>query len=858
MHYSYDIDSGNISRTKCRQSRSGALELGGVVRGVRICLLALGLFVGASAWVVGILDAQHKSSVDSVSSGTLSTTITIDYPAEGSIFPPDISPPTFLWRDADEKAFVWVITVEFADRSPQMKVRSSGELMRLGEVDPRCVTSMNAPSLTPQQAATHTWTPDAAIWTSIKRHSVKRPASIVITGYPDASAKVPLSQGKVTIQTSKDPVGAPIFYRDVPLMPGEGEKGNIKPIVPSAIGLIKWRLRSVSETQSRTLMEGLPTCANCHSFSLDGKTLGLDVDGPQNDKGLYALVPIRKETSIGNENVIKWSSFQGKLGDKLRAAFMSQVSPNGNYVVTTIEDPSVHSQERRKDLLDKFYSANFRDYRFLQVFYPTRGILAWYSRETGHLQPLPGADDPRFVQTDGVWTPDGKYIVFARAEARNPYPDGYTPAEYANDPNETQIQYDLYRVPFNGGKGGTPEPIAGASLNGVSNNFPKVSPDGRWIVFVRCRNGQLMRPDSRLYIIPFKGGEARLMNCNTPLMNSWHSFSPNGRWLVFSSKSRSPFTQMYLTHLDELGNDSPPILIENATATNRAVNIPEFVNISPDGLVKIDAPATEFFRVFDRAVDLTKKHEDEAAVAEWKKAVELNPEEAKAHFNLALILDKQGQLDEAIKHYRTTVSLEPDNVPAYTNLAIALARTGRLDEALENFAKCVDIEPGSAKAHGNLGIALIEKGSVAEGMEHCLKALEIDPDYADAHNSLAMALARSERLDEAIAHLEKAVAINPASFEYQYNIGRFLAAKDRFAEALPHFEQAVNLTGGRDPLSLEMLAAMYYETGRYPEAVGTARRALEIARQQNNEELVTELNTRIALYEAKIPMHENR
>ena len=69
-------------------------------------------------------------------------------------------------------------------------------------------------------------------------------------------------------------------------------------------------------------------------------------------------------------------------------------------------------------------------------------------------------------------------------------------------------------------------------------------------------------------------------------MNSWHSFSPNGRWLVFSSKSRSPYTQMYLTHIDENGNDSPAILIEGSTAANRAVNIPEFVNIPPGGLVE--------------------------------------------------------------------------------------------------------------------------------------------------------------------------------------------------------------------------------------------------------------------------------
>ncbi len=120
------------------------------------------------------------------------------------------------------------------------------------------------------------------------------------------------------------------------------------------------------------------------------------------------------------------------------------------------------------------------------MFYPTRGILAWYSRETGRLQPLPGADDPRYVQSNAVWSPDGKYLVFVRAEARAPYPEDGKLAEFANDPKETQIRYDLYRIPFNGGKGGRAEPIAGASANGMSNAFPKVSPDGRWIVFVQA------------------------------------------------------------------------------------------------------------------------------------------------------------------------------------------------------------------------------------------------------------------------------------------------------------------------------------------------------------------------------------
>jgi Tol biopolymer transport system component len=133
----------------------------------------------------------------------------------------------------------------------------------------------------------------------------------------------------------------------------------------------------------------------------------------------------------------------------------------------------------------------------------------------------------------------------------------------------------------------------------MSNNFPKVSPDGKWIVFVQCKNGQLMRPDSQLYILPFAGGTPRRMRANTSLMNSWHSFSPNGRWLVFSSKARSPYTQMYLTHIDANGNDSPAILIDNATAANRAVNIPEFANIAGNEIEDIQVHVADAPKVAD-------------------------------------------------------------------------------------------------------------------------------------------------------------------------------------------------------------------------------------------------------------------
>jgi hypothetical protein len=501
--------------------------------------------------------------------------LSIDYPEDRSIFPPGIAPPTFLWRDAAGSS--WRIDIAFGGKAAPIRAVTQGERFRLGPLDPECSLNPDQqPKLTPQQAATWTWTPDRATWSAIQAHSVQQPATITITGYSTMHAAV--SRAQVAIATSRDPVGAPIFYRDVPLMPTANISGNVQPLAESALTLIQWKLRDIRESRSHVVLAKMPTCGNCHSFSDDGRTLGMDVDGPANDKGLYAIVPVGKHMSIGNKDLVHWNT-DGRVGT-VRVGFMSRISPDGRYVLSTFAGPAYR-------LLDTFYVTNFMDHRFLQVFYPTRGILEWYNRATGVRQPLPGADDPQYVQTDGVWSHDGQWIVFARAGARAPREKGQENALRANDPGETQIQYDLYRIPFNGGKGGTAERIEGASQNGMSNTFPKISPDGQWIVFTGCHNGQLMRPDSQLYIVPFAGGTARRMRANQPLMNSWHSFSPNGRWLVFSSKGRSFFTQMYLTHLDATGNDSPAILIDNATAANRAVNLPEFVNVAPGGIEDI-------------------------------------------------------------------------------------------------------------------------------------------------------------------------------------------------------------------------------------------------------------------------------
>ena len=756
--------------------------------------------------VLGQTQAQTGSSSVRDSSAGL-WPVSIDYPEDGSIFPPGITPPTFLWRDGT--ATSWTIEISFAGNATPMRIQPPAERMKIGAIDPECVSQTNEPpKLTPQQAASWAWTPDADTWKAIQSHSAGAQAALAITGYRDGNA---VSTAKTSFSTSNDPVGAPIFYRDVPLMPSKGANGTVQPLSPAAIHLIRWRMRDIRQPESRTLLTNMPTCANCHSFSLDGKTMGIDVDGPANDKGLYALVPVERHISIQNKDVVRWNN-DGQAGTT-RVGFMSQVSPDGRYVVSTFAGPSL-------DVPRTYYITNFKDYRFLQVFYPTRGILEWYNRETGKRQPLPGADDPQFVQTDGVWSPDGKYIVFARAEAKDPHPAGEKPALHANDPNETPIQYDLYRIPFNEGRGGTPEPITGASQNGMSNNFPKVSPDGKWIVFVQCHNGQLMRPDSQLYIVPFAGGEARRLRANTSLMNSWHSFSPNGRWLVFSSKARTPYTQMYLTHIDEEGNSSPAILIDNATAANRAVNLPEFVN-TKEGIEDIQVPAVDLYKLMEKAMGLEEKGDNDQALGLWKQAVALEPGDAKVQNGLGISLYVHGDTSAAFEHLRESVRINPLFVEGHLVLGQFLVDQGHADEALPELRKAVELKPNMAPAEEELARAFEQLGNGGEALGHWRRALTIDPNRTSATVGEAWLLATS-----ADASLRNG------------------------AEALKLAESAQTVDAD-DPVVLDTLAAAYAETSQFVRASASESRALTLAKAPGNEALAAAIEGRLRLYEEK-------
>ena len=437
--------------------------------------------------------------------------LTIQRPLDGTFFPPDIAPLAFQWEDTNSRSNMWLISFVFHDNNAPMNI----------------ITNESE------------WVPEQQQWETLKKRSFEKETSVIILGISSRLTTRILSAGEISIKTSEDPVGAPLFYREVnlPFIDAVKDPSNIR-----------WRFGSISSPeQPPIILENLPVCGNCHSFDAEGKTLAMDVDYA-NSKASYVIKKVAEQMTLATSDIITWNDYKKEDGQQT-FGLLSQISPDGRFVLSTVKDASVFVPKP--------------ELAFSQLFFPIKGILCVYDRQTQTFKSLPGADDPQFVQSNPSWSPDGKYIVFVRAVAyklkkvTGPRRLLLTPEqceEFLKDGKP--FLFDLYRIPFNGGKGGAPEPIEGASNNGMSNYFAKYSPDGKWIVFCKAKSYMLLQPDSELYIIPAEGGPSRKLSCNTNRMNSWHSFSPNGRWLAFSSKANSAYTQLFLTHIDEQGRSS--------------------------------------------------------------------------------------------------------------------------------------------------------------------------------------------------------------------------------------------------------------------------------------------------------------
>ncbi|XP_072124080.1 protein O-mannosyl-transferase TMTC1 isoform X2 [Mobula birostris] len=247
----------------------------------------------------------------------------------------------------------------------------------------------------------------------------------------------------------------------------------------------------------------------------------------------------------------------------------------------------------------------------------------------------------------------------------------------------------------------------------------------------------------------------------------------------------------------------------------------------------------------------------------FRSGMQTLPLNAKVHYNYANFLKDYGRHDEAVYHYKTALRLYPRHASALNNLGTL---TKHVSEAEDHYRQALKLNPQHNRALFNLGNLLKSQQKLPEAEQLLRDSIRSGPQFADAYSSLAALLAEQERFEEAdemyargiencpensdlhnnygvflvdrgdgnraSSHYLHAIRLNPKHYVAMLNLGRLLRSANNNKEAETWYKRALDVTRTVDALS--PLGALYYNTGRYEEALQIYKEAI-IMQPQNSE-----------------------
>ena len=266
------------------------------------------------------------------------------------------------------------------------------------------------------------------------------------------------------------------------------------------------------------------------------------------------------------------------------------------------------------------------------AWHPTHNLLAYSVNETGQsfhtrnnnkieVQDLRSdlvlynveRNEVSFIEHDSLewevfpaWSPDGKTLYYCSAHMEI---QDHSQREREIIERYKDFQYNIYRKSFN------PETLAfgpselvfdARSMN-KSATFPRISPDGRYLLFGMGEYGcfHIWHKDADLYVMDLETMQCRaLEEANSAEVESYHAWSSNGRWILFTSRrDDGGYTRLYISYFDKNGEVHKPFVLPQRNPDfyadyYKSYNVPEFmiepVTITPQEFARfLDADAQE-------------------------------------------------------------------------------------------------------------------------------------------------------------------------------------------------------------------------------------------------------------------------
>lgn len=289
------------------------------------------------------------------------------------------------------------------------------------------------------------------------------------------------------------------------------------------------------------------SCVNCHSFANNS---------PEN-----MMFHIRGKcggTVVSRNNQLKKLNIKTK--NMLGGAVYPYWHPSGKYIsFSTNKIKQVFHSTGKKYIEVSDYNSD----------------LIMYDVEENRVFTSPSISVNEDMETFPTWSPDGKTLYYTSAPNSVKITD------------RKQIRYNLMKVSFDEESKtfGKPEIVYNAVSNNMSVAFPRISPNGKYLVFTMAEYGNftIWHSEADLYIMDLRSNNVEKMKSNSNDVESYHSWASNSRWMVFSSKRRDgQSAHPFFTYIDENGHSSKPFILPQKDPDFydnflKTFNIPELV-----------------------------------------------------------------------------------------------------------------------------------------------------------------------------------------------------------------------------------------------------------------------------------------
>jgi tetratricopeptide (TPR) repeat protein len=217
---------------------------------------------------------------------------------------------------------------------------------------------------------------------------------------------------------------------------------------------------------------------------------------------------------------------------------------------------------------------------------------------------------------------------------------------------------------------------------------------------------------------------------------------------------------------------------------------------------------------------------DQVALAEFERAIAINPKLTPAYIGMAEIHRKLGDLPKAEQAYGKAATLEPQNFEAQYNHGLMLQLLDRVAEAVRAYIRALQIKPNDFEANLNLATAYLQLSEPGAALPYAQRAVSLNGQSGPARVNLGAVYTALGDHEAAVVEYQQAAELMELTPELLLNLADALGRIGRYAEMQNTLEQLIRLSP--TPVAYERLATAHFKQRRYDEALASFRKSLEL------------------------------